>query len=128
MARGTELIEIADGEANRVADFAISLAELGHHPLAHFHVGLVFLGGNPEAQHVGAPLVPDFRGQDDVAEGFGHGAALLVEGPAMGDDAAIRRLVADAGGDQQRTMEPPAVLVGAFEVHVSGPFVAFEDG
>src|SRR5437762_10147062 len=45
---------------------------------------------------------------------------LLVERPAVGDDATIGRSVTHAGGHQQRTVEPAAILIGAFEINVGG--------
>ena len=42
----------------------------------------------------------------------------------MGDDGAVGRSVHGADADQQRGMEPAAVLVAAFQVHVGRPAVA----
>jgi hypothetical protein len=53
---------------------------------------------------------------------------LLVERPAVSDDAAIGRSVANARGHEQRTMQPAAILVAAFELNVALPFGALQHG
>src|SRR6266481_7079052 len=128
IARRIEISEVPEGEAKGIANLAIGFAELGHHALAHFYVGLVFNGADPEADQVRAPLFADFDGVERVAERLGHGAALLVERPAVGDDAAIGRSVADARGNKQRAVEPAAILIGAFEIDVGGPLGALQNG
>ena len=42
ITRWLEVIEIAQREPKCIANFSICFAELRHHPLAHFHVSLVF--------------------------------------------------------------------------------------
>ncbi len=128
IARGIEIAEIAEGEAKGVANLAIRFAELCHHTLAHFHVGLIFDGANPQAKQIRAPLFANFDGIERVAERLGHRAALLVEGPAVGDHAAIRRSVADARRNKQRAVEPAAILIWAFEINVRRPFGALQHG
>src|SRR6267143_4756723 len=123
-----EIAEVAEGEAERIADFAIGFAELRHHALAHFYVGLVFDGANPEAQQIGAPLFANFNWIERVAERLGHRAALFVERPAVGHNTAIRRTVTHAGGYKQRTVEPAAILIGAFEINVRGPLGPLQYG
>src|SRR5882724_511519 len=120
VARGIEIAEIAKGEAEGVANFPVGFAELRHHALAHFYIGLIFHRADPETEQVGAPLFADFDGIDRVAERFGHWAALLVESPAVRDDAAIRRSVAHAGGNEKRAVEPAAILIGTLEINVGG--------
>ncbi len=90
VARGIEIAEVAEGETKSVANLAIGFAELRHHALAHFYVGLVFDGTNPEAKQIRAPLFANFDGVERVAEGLGHRAALFVERPTVSDDTAIR--------------------------------------
>src|SRR6267378_798557 len=123
-----EIAEIAESEAKGIANLAIGFAELRHHALAHFYVGLVLDGTNPEAKQIRAPLFANFDGVERVAEGLGHWAALFVERPAVGDHATIRRSVAHARGNQQRTVEPAAILIRAFEINVRGPLGALQHG
>src|SRR5258708_6989749 len=56
VARRIEIAEITQGEAEGVANLAVRFAELRHDPLAHFHVGLVFDRGGPQAKQIGAPF------------------------------------------------------------------------
>src|SRR6266849_4725141 len=124
VARGIEITKVAEREAKRVADFSVGFAELRHYALAHLYVGLVFDGADPKAEEIGAPLFANFNGVERIAERFGHRAALLVERPAVGDDAAIGRSVAHARGNEQRAVEPAAVLIGAFEIDIGRPLSA----
>ena len=82
------------------------------------HIGAGVDGGNPQADDVGAHLVADLVGVDDVAERLGHLAALAVERKALRDDCLVRSVTVGAHRGEQRALEPTAVLVGALEVHV----------
>ena len=116
-----EVGQIAGHEAERVADLAIGLGELRHDVVRHAHVGRVVLRGDPQTQQVGAPFVADLGGQHDVAQRFRHRPALFVERPAVRQHVSVRRAAVHADADQQRALEPAAILVGAFQIHVGGP-------
>ncbi len=73
-------------------------------------------GCNPETDDFAAHSVGDVDGIDAVAEGFGHGAALLVEGPAGGGHVRIGSASAQGDRGEQRGVEPAAVLVAALEI------------
>ena len=60
-------------------------------------------------------------GLDRVAERLGHLASLLVHEEAVRDHGAIGRPAARAEADEQRTLEPAAILVRAFDVEVGRP-------
>src|SRR5207302_6362912 len=85
IARSVEITEIAQGEAEGVADLAVGFAELRHDALAHFHVGLVFHRRNPETKQVCAPLLGDLRSRNNITKMFGHWSALLDDSPAALD-------------------------------------------
>ena len=72
--------------------------------------------GDPEADDVAAELVHDGDGVDEVAEGFGEGAALFVEGPAVGGYGLEGGAVVHADGAEEGGHEPAAVLVAALGV------------
>ena len=55
---------------------------------------------------------------DEVAQALAHLAARAVDREAVRQQAAVRRVAFDRAGDQQRRVEPAAVLVVAFEVEV----------
>ena len=126
VARRIKISQVSQREAEGVANLAIGLGELGHHPFAHLYVRLVFDRCDPEAQQVRTPLLANLSRGNHVTERLGHRPALLVERPAVRDDSAIRRRVARAGGHQQRAMEPAAILIRSFEVNIGGPFRAFQ--
>ena len=60
-------------------------------------------------------------GQDRVAERLRHLLAVFVDDEAVGDDLLERRPPARAQADEQRALEPAAVLVAALEVEVGRP-------
>ena len=74
--------------------------------------------GDPQTDDVGAHLVTDLIGVDDVTERLGHLAALAVEREALRDDRLVRSVAVGTHRGEQRALEPTAVLVGALEVHV----------
>ena len=82
------------------------------------HVGAGVNGSNPQADDVGAHLVTDLIGVDDVAERLGHLAALAVEREALRDDRLVGSMAVGAHRSEQRALEPTAMLVGALEVHI----------
>ncbi len=121
IARGIEIGEISQREAKRVAQLAIRLGKLRHHVVGHAHVRRVILRRNPQAQQIRAPLFAHFRGQHDVAQRFRHRLALGVERPAVREHVPVRRAIAHGDANQQRAVEPSAILVRPFEIHVRRP-------
>ena len=55
---------------------------------------------------------------DEVAQALAHLAARAVDREAVREQAAVGRVAFDRAGDQQRRVEPAAVLVVALEVEV----------
>ena len=128
IARRIEIAQIAQRKAEGVANLAVRFAELGHHALAHFHVGLILHRRHPQPQQIRAPALANRNGIKRVAERLGHRPALLVQSPTVCDHAAIRRSVARARGHEQRTVKPATILVRPFQINIRGPFRAFEHG
>ena len=60
-------------------------------------------------------------GAIDVADRLRHLAALDVDEEPVRQDFTIRRVSTRAEPDEQRALEPSAVLVAALEVHVGRP-------
>ena len=128
IARGIESVEIAEQEAEGVAQLAIELGAALHQVFAGGHVFAEVDGGYPETNDFAAHAFGDVDGIDAVAEGLGHGAALLVECPAGGGDVRVGRAAAKSDRREQRGVEPAAVLIAAFEVEDSGrAFLFLED-
>ena len=69
-------------------------------------------------------LLHDVLRRDDVADRLGHLPAVHVDQEAVGDDLPIRRAASRAQAEQQRALEPAAMLVAAFEIHVRRPRAA----
>ena len=113
-------MEVAEEEAEGVAQLAVVVADALHEVFAGGYVFAEVDGGDPEADDLAAEALGDVDGIDAVAEGFGEGAALFVEGPAGGGDHLVGRLVAHGDGGEQGGVEPAAVLVAAFGVEVGG--------
>ena len=115
-----EVVEVAEEEAEGVAQLAVVVADALHEVFAGGYVFAEVDGGDPETDDLAAEALGDVDGIDAVAERFGEGAALFVEGPAAGRDHLVGGLVADGDRGEERGVEPAAVLVAAFGVEVGG--------
>ena len=76
---------------------------------------------HPQPQDVGAALLDDVLRLDRVAERLRHLPAVVGDDEAVGEHLAERRPAARAEADEQRALEPAAMLVAAFEVDVGRP-------
>ena len=83
---------------------------------------MVIGAAGPQAQNVRAVFVYDLVGIHTVAQGFVHGAAFAVHGPAVGQ-ALLKgcALAQSAHSGEQAGLEPAAVLVEPFQIHVRRP-------
>ena len=69
-----------------------------------------------------AELLDDIGGIDTVAEGLVHRLALAVNSPAVGQALFVRGALAQrADRDEQRGLEPAAILVAALHIHICRP-------
>ena len=116
-----EVAQVRQQEARGVPDLPIALGDPRHDLLADRHVVAVVHHGNPQAEDVGAVLFDDVLRRDDVADRLRHLAALLVHDEAAGDDPLERRAVLDPAADEERRLEPAAMLVVALEVNGGRP-------
>ena len=82
---------------------------------------MIILRGHPQAEQIGSPFFANLGRQDDIAKRFGHRPALLVERPTVREHPPIRRALANPNADQQRAVEPAAILVRALQIHVRRP-------
>ena len=126
---GVEVVQIAEQVSAGVAHFSVDVRELAQDSGADGHIGGVVHRAHPEPQHISAVgrllllvLAPldDHHRINDIAEGFAHLSPLLVEGEAMGEYALVGGMAVDGHGGEQGTLEPAAVLIGSFEIEVSG--------
>ena len=111
-------LELGKQEAQRVAETTVGIGRTSENLVVDGNVGAGVDGGNPQTDDVGAHLVADLVGVNDVAERLGHLAALAVERKALRDDGLVRSMAVGTHRGEQRALEPTAVLVGALEVNV----------
>ena len=111
IGRRVETTEIGKQETAGVTDTAIAVAHLLENVLGHGHLATVIRGCHPQAQDIGAQVIPHFLGSDHVADGLGHLAALLVHGETVGQHRLVGRRIADRQAGQQGRLEPATVLV-----------------
>ncbi len=117
---GREVVEVGEQEADRVAHLAVRLArgvEVGRIDL---DVVLERERRDPPAADIGAERLEEFLDIQRVAERLGHLLAVLVDHEPVGEDGVVGRATGRAQADEQRGLEPAAVLVGALEVEVDG--------
>jgi len=65
-----------------------------------------------------AAAFDDGGGIDDVAQRLAHFAPLLVQDKAVGEDGLIGGLAVGSHAGEQAGLEPPPVLVRAFQVQI----------
>ena len=104
-----------------VADLAVGLGDALDHVVRDAHVLAVVDHDGPHPQDLGAVGVDQLLRVDVVAEALRDLLALGVDGEAVGDDGVVGRAAARRDADQQRRVEPAAVLVAALEVDVGRP-------
>ncbi|MNI67780.1 hypothetical protein D3C73_1234310 [compost metagenome] len=77
------------------------------------------VGQDRPAERVGTVFVHDFPRVDDIAFGFGHLLAVLIEDVAVGDNRFVRRFALEQCRYGQQAVEPAAGLVDPFADHIS---------
>jgi hypothetical protein len=118
VARRLEAMQVAEQEARGVADAAVGVRVALEDFLRQRHLVAVVGRRDPQAQDVRAQRLHDVLRLDAVAQRLRHLAAVLVHGEAVGQALPIRRGLVDGDAGQQRTLEPAAMLVGAFQVQI----------
>ena len=116
-----EIVEVAEGEAEGVANLAVGVGQPRHGQVRVPHVLPEIHRGDPQAQDFSAVFLPDLLRGDNVAERLGHGPALGVQHPAGGGHLPVGHPVPNAHAHQQRAVEPAAILVARFHIFVGGP-------
>ena len=115
---GVEVAGVGEQEAQRVADPPVGIDDARQDLVVDRQVAGVVGRGAPEADDLGAELGGRLAQADEVAQALAHLAARAVDREAVGQEAAVGRVALERAGDQQRRVEPAAVLVVAFEVEV----------
>ena len=109
--------ERAQHPAQGVAHLAVGLDEGFQDFLADPKVVRIVRGRDPEAQDIRARFLDDALRRRDIAQRLGHFLPLLIEAEAVRQHHVIGRATARAAAFEQRGMEPPPMLVRAFEIH-----------
>ena len=131
MTGGVEVVEIRKLVAQRVAEEAIGFGNFFDAVVADPDVATVVLGRDPEAHNVSAELVHvAVGGLGFFVGGLGAlGDFFLLLGidlagfdhEAVGEHGFVRGRAIAREREEQRGLEPAAVLVGAFEINIGLP-------
>ena len=116
---GVKVADVGEQKLQRVANASVGVYHAGQDFVVDIQVARVVGAGHPQAHDFGAHFVAHLLRRDGVAQALAHLAALAVSGKAVGQQAFVGRAVVQGAAQQQRAVEPAAVLVVAFEVQVS---------
>ena len=121
IGRRIEVVQVGDEDAARVPQLAVDV----DHSREDLFADPQFLGElghrDPQPDDLRATLLDDFLRHDGVAEGLRHLASLEIDQEAVGQHLSERGPAACRQRDEQRALEPAAVLVAAFQIHVRRP-------
>jgi hypothetical protein len=115
---GVEIGGIGEQEAQRVADAAVAFDDALEDFVGNRQLAGVVGRRRPQAQDFGAHLVRHLLRRDDVALRLRHLVALAVDDEAVRQQRLVRGAAVDGAAGEQRRLEPAAMLVGTFEIHV----------
>ena len=116
-----EVVGIAQDIADGVTNLAIYLSQLLQDFRGDTDICLIIGGSSPQANDISAILLDNILRNNNIAHGFGHLAAFAVNNIAMSQNGFIRSLTGNGNGGQEGGLEPAAMLVAAFQIHVNGP-------
>src|SRR5476651_35004 len=110
--------QVRQQEACGITDTAVGIGATGQDLVRHGDFARVISRRYPQTHDVGAQGVVDLFRLDHVLQRLGHLAARLVDGEAVGQQLAVRRVVVDGAAGQQGGVEPATVLVRTFQIQV----------
>src|SRR5271165_63126 len=106
-------VEITQQEAKGVAQLTVGLRDPLHQVFAGRYILTKVHRGHPETDNLRPQTLRDVDRINAIAQAFGHGAPLLVEGPAGGRGHAVGRSVPSTNGAEQGRLKPTAMLIPA---------------
>ena len=121
---GSEVVEIAEEDAERVAEAAVDLAVLFEELVGERDIVLPVDGGDPEADEVCAVFVIVVFCVDGFVAALADFLAGGVGDKAVGHDGFVWGGAAVDDAAHEGRLEPAAVLVGGFDVEVCDAAVA----
>ena len=122
----------------RVAQLAVLIRYALEDLIADAMIFGIIHAERPEPQNVRAIGFHQLERIDGIAERFGHFHALGIHREAVGEHRFVGRTAAGAAGFKQARLEPSAMLIGAFQIHIRqragisdgadklGPMAAFQ--
>ena len=113
-----KVAHIGEQELQGVAHPSVGVHHAGQNLGVDVQVARIVGGRHPQAHDFGAHFFGDFLWCHGVAQAFAHFATLAVGGKPVGEQALVGCTVVQGAAQQQRAVEPAAVLVVAFEVEV----------
>ena len=117
---GVEVVEVAEEEAQGVAQLAVVVADALHDVFAGDDILAEVDGGDPETDDLAAETLGDVDRINAVADGLRQGRAVLFEGPADCSGHSIWCVTTEADRVEKRGLEPAAVLITALGIEIGG--------
>ena len=119
------VVEIRQKDAQRVANAPVGIRETREDFLRERNIVGEVHTTDPEAQKVGTVFVHIMVGIRRFLISTGSGlrdflAGVDIHHESMGEHGAVGGAVIQGNGSHERTLEPAAVLIGSFEVEISG--------
>ena len=120
-----EVAQIGQQKTQGIAQAAVAFG----HPFQDFfgnrQLAAVIGGGSPQAQNIGTKFVIHFLRRNDVAQGFRHFSAVLIDNETVGQKLLVRGPPQGCAACQHGRLEPTPVLVAAFEIQIGRPSQLF---
>ncbi len=118
---GVEVVQVAELEAEAVPNETVGLGNVFEDLVGDGNVVAEILGGDPEADDIGAEGVDVAIGSLGFSIGFGDFLSVSAHDKAVGDDLAVRRCAIGDGGSPEGGLKPAAVLIAALKVEIGRP-------
>ena len=99
--RRVEAAEIGEQEARGVADTPVGIGAALQDDLRHRHLAGIVSRRHPQAQDIGTQTVIHFLRRNNVAQGLGHLATVLVDHETVSQQLFVRRVAVDGCARQQ---------------------------
>ena len=117
-------IDIAEQEAEGIADLAVLFRDLLDVGIAQTDILGKVGNHNPQTEHIRAVDVDDIHRVNTIAQGLGHLFTLGIADITMGQDGLVRGPAVGGCADDQRRIEPASVLIRTLEVQITRIVIA----
>ncbi len=96
-----EILEIAEQKTAGIADASVGIDKAREDDIRNADIFLIIDAGRPEPNNFGPVLADQLGRCNDIADGFGHFAALAIHNIPVGQHGLVWRGVAQAFRNQQ---------------------------